>query len=423
MRVLVIGNGGREHAIAWKIKQSPLLKELYCLPGNPGTADFATNVDLSLKNIEAVALWAVENKIDLTVVGPEAPLAAGLVDVFTEHGLRVFGPTKAGAQLESSKAFAKQVMNKAGVSTPKAGIFTDLQSAEEYVRQEGAPIVIKADGLAAGKGVVVAMHLEEALEAVYGCFDGQFGDAGSRVVIEEFIDGDEASVIAIVDGDSVVPFVVSQDYKRAFDNNQGPNTGGMGAISPTPVLDDQRAKSLVGEIFLPVLEELRNQGIKYVGFLYAGAIVERQTGKIKVLEFNCRLGDPETQVLLPRMQSDFLHVLDIAVAGELSTVELKWKKESACCVVLASRGYPGELDDGKTISGIFAAEEDLVVFQAGTAFGKNGEVVSRGGRILTVSALGENLVDAVTRAYEGVSKISFDGMQYRQDIGSSQDKN
>ena len=420
MKVLVIGGGGREHAIAWKLRQSPLLKELYCAPGNPGTASIATNLELTAKNIGALALWAVENEIDLTIVGPEAPLAAGLVDVFVEHGLRVFGPTKAAAQLEASKSYAKKVMKKAGVPTPDAEIFTDFDSARDYVLEKGAPIVIKADGLAAGKGVIVALTTDEAIAGLKQCLlDEQFGDSGRKVVVEEFIDGYEASVMAIVDGTSVVPLVVSQDYKRVFDGDQGPNTGGMGAISPTSVLEDRRVENLVGEIFLPVLRELWAQGIKYVGFLYAGVIVSKKTGEIKVLEFNCRLGDPETQVLLVRLQSDLLHALDAAVLGKLSAVELQWKKEAACCVVMCSEGYPGELNDGKEISGLFDESDGALLFHAGTAYApdKSGKVISKGGRVLTISALGSNMKEAVAKAYGGVKKINFDGMLFRKDIG------
>ena len=421
MRVLVVGGGGREHAIAWKISQSSLLKQLYCAPGNAGTKDFAINVELPQNNVGALALWAVENEIDLTVVGPEAPLADGIVDVFGEHGLKVFGPTKAAAQLESSKSFAKKIMLKAGVNTPKAKAFDDYEKAKEYVLQEGAPIVIKADGLASGKGVVVAPDIDVALQALEYCLKGGgFGNSGAKVLVEEFIDGKEASVIAMVDGSNVVPFVVSQDYKRIYDGDKGPNTGGMGAISPTAVLEDRRVENLVGEIFMPVLHELWNQGIKYVGFLYAGIIVDSKTGEAKVLEFNCRLGDPETQVLLTRMESDFLYALDAAVLGKLSSVELKWTKQAACCVVASSAGYPGEVDDGKELKGLFK-EDGVEVFHAGTVTSPDDsdKVLTKGGRILAVSALGDTIGDAVSKAYQGIEKIEFDGMYYRKDIGAN----
>ncbi|MCL4148401.1 UNVERIFIED_CONTAM: hypothetical protein GTU68_026015, partial [Idotea baltica] len=347
---------------------------------------------------------------DLTIVGPEAPLAEGIVDVFTQHGLRIFGPTQAAAQLEASKSYAKEVMLKAGVKTPMAEVFTDFKQAKAYVDEVGAPIVIKADGLAAGKGVVA---LEDCL-----CNE-VFGNSGAKVLIEEFLDGDEASLMAIVDGTTVVPLVASQDYKRLLDADEGPNTGGMGAISPTPVLEDKRVENLVAEIFLPVLNELWNQGIKYVGFIYAGLIVDKKTSEAKVIEFNCRLGDPETQVLLMRMQSDLLKAIDAATKEKLSTVELKWAKKSACCVVASSEGYPAKVNDGKEIKGLFEPEGTKAVFHAGTATGSNGKVVSKGGRILTVAALGDNMEDAIQSAYGGMSEVSFDGMHYRRDIGKA----
>lgn len=418
MKVLVVGNGGREHAIAWKLSQSPLLKELYCAPGNTGTAAFATNLDIAATNIGALALWAVENEIDLTVVGPEAPLADGIVDVFQEHGLRIFGPSKVAAQLEASKSFAKEVMLKAGIPTAQARVFKEFAPAKLYVEERGAPIVIKADGLAAGKGVTVAKTVEEAIAALEECLlDERFGNSGARVLIEDFIDGREASLIGIVDGTTVVPFVLSQDYKRLLDNDAGPNTGGMGAISPTPVMEDKRLENLVGEIFLPVLRELWGRGIKYVGFLYAGIIVDKKTGKPYVLEFNCRLGDPETQVLLMRMKSDLLEILDAAVRGRLSSREMKWYPDSACCIVASSAGYPADVDDGKVIHGLFAPSEECVVFHAGTEFSPEGSVLSKGGRILTITAKGETMQQAVARAYENIEKISFSGMHYRKDIG------
>lgn len=416
MRVLVVGGGGREHAIAWKLRQSKLVTEVFCAPGNAGTKDIATNVELSALSIGALALWALENKIDLTVVGPEAPLAEGLVDIFTEHGLRVFGPTKAAARLEWSKSFAKEIMLKAGVKTAAAEIFDDCQKAREYVLERGAPIVIKADGLAAGKGVKVAMTVEQALSAIEEAMLAQtFGSSGSRVVIEEYIDGREASVMAIVDGTTVLPLVVSQDYKRLHDNGQGPNTGGMGAISPTPVLLDRAVENLVADIFIPTLQELQLRGIRYVGFLYAGIIVDKN-GDFRVLEFNCRLGDPEAQVLLPRLKSDLAETLDAAVDGRLSSIELQWKPEAAVCVVACSRGYPGEVDDGKEISGLFDEEESVLVFQAGTKE-ENGGIFSKGGRILAVSALGASTEEAAKKAYQGIERISFDGMHFRKDIG------
>ncbi len=418
MKVLVIGSGAREHAICWKLKQSPLLTDLFCAPGNTGTQDIAKNVSLKTDNVGALALWAVDKEIDLTIVGPEAPLAEGLVDIFSEHGLRVFGPTREAAQLESSKIFAKEVMKKAGIKTAAYQAFTDFGEARQYLESIGAPVVLKADGLCAGKGVVVAETLEQAMAALEQMMMRRiFGEAGAKVVIEEKIIGREASLMAIVDGHTVLPLVVSQDYKRLNDRDQGPNTGGMGSISPTPALDDARVEQLVGEIFVPVLAELLARGISYTGFLYAGVMIDR-SGSIKVLEFNCRLGDPETQVILARLESDLLSTLQSAVRGDLASVDLKWSHRHACCVVAASRGYPGKVDDGKKIEGLFEPSEDLVVYHAGTAPGEHaGEVLTKGGRILTVTALGKNAAQARERAYEGVTKISFEGMHYRKDIG------
>ncbi len=419
MKVLIVGNGGREHALAWKISQSPLLKELYCVPGNAGTAQLATNIELDPTNTGALALWAVENKIDLTIVGPEAPLAEGIVDVFTEHGLKIFGPTRAAARLEWSKAFSKEIMLKAGVPTAKAGIFSDFTLAKQYVEERGAPIVIKADGLCAGKGVVVAESVEEAIGVLEEYMArGRLGRAGQTVVIEERLVGEEASVIAIVDGHMVIPFVVSQDFKRVFDGDQGPNTGGMGAISPTPVLGDKHVEQLVEHIYMPVLRELWGRGIPYVGFLYAGVMVDR-SGGVRVLEFNCRLGDPETQVLMMRLRSDLLATIAAAMVGDLASVELKWTTDAAACVVGCSEGYPGEVRDGREITGIFPGTDDLQVFLAGVPEKStpSGRLLSKGGRILSVTALGESLDQALKKAYSGMEQISLEGMHYRRDIG------
>ncbi len=419
MRVLVVGSGAREHAMAWKIHSSPLCSKLYCAPGNGGTASFAENVELKADTTGALALWAVEHKIDLTVVGPEAPLAEGIVDVFAQHGLKIFGPTKEAAKLESSKSFAKEVMLQAGVATARGAVFDDYDQAVAYVKKEGAPIVVKADGLAAGKGVVVAQTVDEAVEALESFMvHARLGTSGSRVVIEECLVGREASVMALIDGVTVLPLVVSQDYKRIGDNDSGPNTGGMGSISPTPVLSDKRVENLVGEIFLPVLQTLHQRGIHYSGFLYAGLLVDK-AGVARVLEFNCRLGDPETQVLMMRLKSDFLSVLSAAVEVKLASVELEWRTDSAVCIVCASKGYPGKVDDGKKISGLFEGTDDLQVFHGGTKKHGDGEVVTSGGRILSVTALGGSVKEARERAYAAAERISFDGMQRRSDIGAA----
>lgn len=419
MRVLVVGGGGREHAIAWKLSQSPLVTALFCAPGNAGTADCAKNVEIGTNDLGALAVWAVNQEIDLTVVGPEAPLAAGIVDIFSEHGLRIFGPTKDAARLESSKRFAKEIMADAAVNSPEAEVFTDFESAEKYVQERGAPIVIKADGLAAGKGVTVSQTVEEAVQALRDVMlTKRFGESGAHVLVEDFIDGEEASVMAIVDGDVVLPLAVSQDHKRLGEGDSGPNTGGMAAFSPTPVLGDISLEELVESIFIPVVRQLRTRGIVYRGFLYAGVIVDKNERRVSVLEFNCRLGDPETQPLMMRLSSDLLPVLDAAVSGRLGAVDLCWHPEAAACVVAASRGYPGEVDDGKVISGLFAGRDDCQVFQAGTVK-KEGQdtVYTKGGRILAVTALGPDVSAALDKVYEGLSQLSFDGIYYRKDIG------
>lgn len=420
MRVLVVGSGAREHAIAWKLSQSPLRPELFCAPGNAGTSALATNVDIRVDTPGALALWAVEHRIDLTIVGPEAPLADGLVDVFVERGLKIFGPTKAASRLESSKSFAKEVMLKSGVSTAKGAVFESYDEAVAYVRKEGAPIVVKADGLASGKGVVVAQTVDEAIEALESFMvHARLGESGKRVVVEECLVGEEASVMALVDGTTVLPLVVSQDFKRVGDGDSGPNTGGMGSISPTPVLGDWRVENLVGEIFLPVLRELHSRGIHYSGFLYAGLLIDR-AGVAKVLEFNCRLGDPETEVLMMRMKSDFLAVVQAAVNVQLVSTEIEWHQDAAACVFACSGGYPGKVDDGKAIEGLFEGSDTLQIFHGGTRRNpeKPEQVITSGGRILAVTARGSTLPAALEQVYAALERISFEGMQYRRDIGA-----
>jgi phosphoribosylamine--glycine ligase len=419
MKVLVVGNGGREHAIAWKLKQSSQLSALYCAPGNAGTALIAENVPIAVSEIHKLRDWAKEEGIDLTVVGPEAPLAEGIVDVFEAAGLRIFGPSQKAAQLEASKSFAKDVMKAAGVPTAGAEVFEDFELAHAYLAERGAPIVIKADGLAAGKGVTVAMSIEEANSALEECLrDQRFGESGARVVIEDFIDGREASVMAIIDGDSIVPLAISQDYKRLLEKDEGPNTGGMGAISPTPVLNEEKLPELVETVFQPVVSELKSRGIRFRGFLYAGLIIDSD-GNYKVLEFNCRLGDPETQVLLPRLKSDLLEAFDAAVSGSLDDIRLGWSEQACACVVASSSGYPKQVDDGKEIKGVFPDRESQLVFQAGTRLDSTGKLTSKGGRILVVTGLGDNLSEALSQAYNGLEEISFDGMHFRKDIGAS----
>ncbi|MDD2943077.1 MAG: phosphoribosylamine--glycine ligase [bacterium] len=417
MKVLVIGGGGREHAIVWKIAQSPLLGKLYCVPGNPGMAELAECVSRDLSDLPALAEWAKTEGIDFTVVGPEAHLADGIVDIFEEQGLKIFGPSKAAARLESSKSFAKEVMVAAGVQTAKAEVFTDYALASAYVRKHGAPIVIKADGLAAGKGVTVAMTQEQALAALADCLlDQKFGGSGASVVLEQYLAGREASVMAIIDGDVVQPLAISQDYKRLLDNNEGPNTGGMGAISPTPVVNGIPMETFVDQIFRPTITELKKRGIRYRGFLYAGVMVSPE-GYVNVIEFNCRLGDPETEVLLPRLESDLLQHLYAATIGNLGQEELVWSTEAAACVVASSAGYPLAVEDGKEISGIFSEQDNCRVFFAGVRE-KDGALYSKGGRVLVVSALGKDVLAALDKVYTAMAKISFAGMHYRKDIGS-----
>lgn len=416
MRVLVIGGGAREHALAWKISESPLLTNLFVAPGNPGTAKFAENVPIAADGVSELATWALENKIDLTVVGPEAPLALGLVDEFSKLGLKVFGPTKAASKLEASKSYAKQVMLAEGVKTAKAEIFSDYERALCYLREHGAPVVIKADGLAAGKGVTVAMELPEAEAALRECLlESRFGDSGASVVIEDYISGREASVMGIVSGQEVLPFVVSQDYKRLLDDDQGPNTGGMGAITPTAVLKDSMVDDIVENVFKPVLRGLKKQGIDYLGFLYAGIIVD-SAGEASVLEFNCRMGDPETQALMLRLDSDLLSVLKAAVNGEMSPASLNWSSDSVACVVASSKGYPLKVEDGKEISGLDQELSDVKVFQAGTEV-KEGKLLTKGGRVLSVVGRGQSLDEALKKSYALMETIDFEGKHYRSDIG------
>ncbi len=420
MNILVIGGGGREHALAWKLAQSDKVQMVYVAPGNGGTA-----LDTRLRNVpitDVVALreWAQTNKITLTVVGPEAPLAAGVVDEFRAHGLRIFGPTQAAAQLESSKAFSKAFMQRHGIPTAAFETFTDPVAAHAFVDKLGAPIVIKADGLAAGKGVVVAMTLAEAHEAVdFMLLDNKLGvthnAGGARVVIEEFLQGEEASFIVLCDGKDVVPLATSQDHKRLLDADQGPNTGGMGAYSPAPVVTPQVHARAMREVILPTLKGMEQDGIPYTGFLYAGLMIDSE-GHVKTLEFNCRMGDPETQPILMRLKSDLVDVMMAATEpGGLAAVELDWDRRTALGVVLAAHGYPLSPRKGDAITGLPGAQDACMVFHAGTEL-RDGVVRTSGGRVLCVTALAENARAARQLAYEAVAGIHFDGMQYRTDI-------
>ena len=421
MKLLVIGSGGREHALAWKLSQSPGLQKVYVAPGNAGTAREAELENLNITDPVALADFAEKEKIHLTLVGPEAPLAAGVVNIFRARGLKIFGPTKEAAQLESSKDFAKRFMARHKIPTAGFETFSDAAAAHAYVDRQGAPIVIKADGLAAGKGVVVAMDLAEAHAAIDHMLSGNaLGDAGARVVIEEFLDGEEASFIVMVDGKNVLPLASSQDHKRVGDGDTGPNTGGMGAYSPAPVVTPEVHAKVMREIIMPTVRGMEADGIPFTGFLYAGLMIGKD-GSVKTLEFNCRMGDPETQPIMMRLKSDLTKVLEHAIAGTLDQVEAEWDRRVALGVVLAAANYPDTPRKGDVITGLpahgNAFGDDAQVFHAGTSSGPNGEVLTSGGRVLCVTALGDNVKLAQKRAYEVAAQVRFDGVQYRKDIG------
>ena len=428
MKVLVIGGGGREHAMAWKLSQSPKVTRVYVAPGNGGTALASRHMDnIAITDVRALREWAQAEKIGLTVVGPEAPLAAGVVDEFRAHGLRIFGPTKAAAQLESSKAFSKAFMRRHGIPTADYDTFTDPVAAHAFIDRLGAPIVIKADDLAAGKGVVVAMTLQEAHDAVdFMLVDNKYGvthnDGGARVVIEEFLEGEEASFIVLCDGKNVTALATSQDHKRLLDGDEGPNTGGMGAYSPAPVVTADVHARAMREIILPTVRGMEKDGIPFTGFLYAGLMIDPK-GHIKTLEFNCRMGDPETQPILMRLKSDFLDLLVAGADGKLDQIELQWDRRTALGVVMAAHGYPENPRKGDTISGLPADTDDAVVFHAGSEMGEDGLVRTSGGRVLCVTALAESVKLAQQRVYDVARGIYFDGAQYRRDIGYRAVKN
>ncbi len=417
MKILVIGSGGREHALVWKIRQSPRVTRLYCAPGNAGIGELAELVALTPDDVHALRRFAEQERIDLTVVGPELPLSLGLVDEFETHGLRVFGPNRQAAQLEASKAFAKEIMRKQGVPTASFAVFTDPDEAQRYVSEVGAPVVVKADGLAAGKGVFICSTVKEAHEAIDEIMRARlFGDAGDRVVVEEFLEGEEVSFLAFVDGTTVLPLASAQDHKRIFDGDQGPNTGGMGAYSPAPLVTPPLAERIVQEIMLPVVRGLRQRKIIYKGILYAGLMLNQES--VKVLEFNVRFGDPECQPLMLRLQSDLVEVMEAVIDERLTEVTLSWDTRPAVCVVLAAEGYPGTYETGRPIMGLEALRlwKEGVVFHAGTAR-VNDSFVTKGGRVLGVTATGAGISDAIAAAYWAVGQISWPGMQYRRDIG------
>ena len=416
MKILVIGSGGREHALAWKLAQSERIQTVYVAPGNGGTASDNRLKNVPITDLNALAEFAHQEHIGLTVVGPEVPLAAGIVNLFRDQGLKIFGPTKEAAQLESSKDFAKAFMQRHGIPTARYQTFSDIASAHAYVDANGAPIVIKADGLAAGKGVVVAMNLQEAHDAVDSMLaDNKLGDAGARIVIEEFLAGEEASFIVMVDGKNILPLATSQDHKRLQDNDQGPNTGGMGAYSPAPIITPELHARVIREIIQPTVQGMAKDGIVFTGFLYAGLMIDAQ-GNPKTLEFNCRMGDPETQPIMARLKTDFVGVLEHAVQGQLDTIELEWDRRTALGVVMAANGYPDAPVKGAHISGIPAETPDCVVFHAGTHL-DHGNFIVNGGRVLCAVGLGDNVKVAQKHAYEAVDAIKFDGAQARRDIG------
>lgn len=419
MNVLIIGSGGREHALAWKVAQSSRIDKVFVAPGNAGTAREGKlqNVDINPMDFAALAGFSADNKVELTIVGPEAPLVDGVVDYFNARNLRCFGPTKGAAQLEGSKAFTKDFLARHNIPSGAYQSFTELEPALTYLRQVGAPIVVKADGLAAGKGVIVAETVQAAEDAVTDMLSGNaFGEAGCRVVIEEFLDGEEASFIVIADGENVLPMATSQDHKRAKNNDKGPNTGGMGAYSPAPVVTDAVYARIMGEVIMPTIRGMADEGNRYTGFLYAGLMIASD-GTPKVIEFNCRFGDPETQPIMMRLQSDLAELCLAAIDGSLDQQSTEWDVRPAVGVVLAAGGYPNDYEKGKVIQGLDGCGTDNAkVFHAGTTM-QNGAVVTNGGRVLCATALGENVTEAQLNAYQQVAKISWDEVYFRTDIG------
>jgi phosphoribosylamine--glycine ligase len=415
LKVLVIGSGGREHALCWKIKKSRWVNKVFCAPGNAGIANIAECVPIKDSDLDQLMDWVLKNEIDLTVVGPELPLANGIVDRFSERGLKIFGPTSSAARLESSKAFAKEFMQRQNIPTAEARIFTKPSEAKRYIKEIGGRMVVKADGLASGKGVIPSEDEAEALRAVDRMAKGEFGDAGKRIVIEEYLDGEEASMLAFSDGKHVIPLESAQDHKRVNDDDQGPNTGGMGAYSPAPVITKDLQSRIYDEILLPTVRGMAAEGTPYTGILYAGIMVTNRGPK--VIEFNCRFGDPETQVILPRMATDIIRPLLGCCEGNLDRVKIRWSRSWAVNVVMASGGYPGHYEKGKVIDGLDAVESDTrYVFHSGTSRDPSGKLLTAGGRVLSVTSMGADLVSAIKGAYDGVRRIKFEGAHFRKDI-------
>lgn len=419
MNILVIGSGGREHALCWKIKEGKKTKKLYCVPGNGGTAAIAENVDIDIFDHDVIRNFCKEKKIDLVMVGPEAPLARGITDVLEKSGIKVCGPSYAAARMETSKIFAKEVMGRCNVPTASFRIFDDTQvkKAEKYIQSVGAPIVVKADGLAGGKGVVVAEDVAQAIKAVRAILEEKvFGSAGNKIIVEECLFGEELSVLILTDGTKIIPLASSQDHKRIFDGDKGPNTGGMGAYSPAPVMDKHLYAEIERTILKPTLEGMKAEGMPYKGILYAGLMITKEGPK--VMEYNVRFGDPEIQVILPRMKSDFVDIISATASMDLNGKTIEWDDRACVCVVLSAAGYPGKYDKGKEIKGIDdAIKEGAMVFHAGTEI-KGGKLVTSGGRVLNVVGMGGDIKEAIDKTYSAVRKIQFEGMHYRKDIGA-----
>ncbi|MFL2859307.1 MAG: phosphoribosylamine--glycine ligase [Pontiellaceae bacterium] len=417
MKILVIGNGGREHALVWKLANDSISSEIFCAPGNAGTAQYGQNIPIFADNIPELTNWCIKEQPDLVVIGPEVPLCLGLTDILESHNINVFGPNKAAAELEGSKDFAKEIMHAANIPTAAYATFTDTDKACLYVEERGAPIVVKADGLAAGKGVTVAETIDEAKSAIRDALEGNaFGNAGSRVVIEDFLEGEEASILAMIDGENIVLLASSQDHKRIYEKDKGPNTGGMGAYSPASIVTDEIKHKVLKEVYEPALKELKKRGIVFKGILYAGLMIK--DNQPFVVEFNCRFGDPETQAVLARWDGDMIPALLATINGTLSEDLIKWKLDSSACVVMVSGGYPGSYEKGHVIENIDKAGEviDTVVFQAGTKI-KDNQTVTDGGRVLGITSLGDDLEDALSKAYIAVETIGYVSAFYRNDIG------
>jgi phosphoribosylamine--glycine ligase len=418
MKVLVIGSGGREHTLIWKINQSPKVSQIYCAPGNAGISQLARSIDIDADNIDKLADFAQKEKIDLAIVGPELPLSKGIVNEFNKQGLKIFGPTKEAAEIESSKVFSKHLMKKYNIPTANYEVFQNSKKAFDYIKQQTFPLVIKADGLAAGKGVFIVKNLKQARDALNELMKKKtFGEAGRQIIIEEFLKGEEVSILAFCDGKTVVPMVSSQDHKKIFDNDQGPNTGGMGAYSSVPFYPDEFKKTVLEEILKPAIKGLQSEGREYKGVLYAGLVLTKEGPK--ALEFNARFGDPETQVILPRLKTDLIDILNAAIEGSLHKINIEWEDNAAVCVVVASGGYPGKYQKGKAISGLERLKKmkNIIAFHAGTKF-QDGEIVTSGGRVLGITAWDDTISKAKEKAYEGVEEIYFEDMYYRKDIAA-----